>query len=78
MDLDTNTNSSSDESKSHIEAFILIILMLLKSDKGFGLGKKCVKGCLSLFNYFVDMNPTLMSPFFVKKTCFLKEKTCFL
>ena len=28
------------------------------------------KGCLSLFNYFIDMSPTLMSPFFVEKTCF--------
>ena len=29
------------------------------------------KGCLSLFNYFVDMSNTLMSSFFVKKnTCF--------
>ena len=25
------------------------------------------KGCLSLFSYFIDMSPTLMSPFFVKK-----------
>ena len=31
---------------------------------------KKIKGCLSLFNYIVDMSPTLMSPFFVKKTCF--------
>ena len=29
-----------------------------------------IKGCLSLFNYFIDMSPTLMSPFFVEKTCF--------
>ena len=25
------------------------------------------KGCLSLFNHFIDMTTTLMSPFFVKK-----------
>jgi hypothetical protein len=25
------------------------------------------KGCLSLFNYFIDMRPEVMSPFFVKK-----------
>ena len=28
------------------------------------------KGCLSLFSYFIDMSPTLMSPFFVKKHVF--------
>ena len=39
-DLEIDTNSSSDELKSHMEAFILIIIMLLKSDEGFGLGKK--------------------------------------
>ena len=31
------------------------------------------KGCLFLFNYFIDMRPTLMSPFFVK-TCFFDKK----
>ena len=32
------------------------------------------KGCLSLFNYFIDMSPILMSPFFVeKKTRALSE-----
>ena len=41
-DQDTNTNSSSDELKSHMEDFILIIIMLLKSDEGFGSGKKHV------------------------------------
>ena len=35
-DLDTNTNSSSNELKSHMEDFILIIIMLQQSDKGFG------------------------------------------
>ena len=35
-DLETNTNSSSNELKSHMEDFILIIIILLKSDKGFG------------------------------------------
>ena len=35
------------------------------------------KGCLSLFNHFIDMSPTLMSPFFVEKTCFFPSKTCF-
>ena len=47
-DLDTNTNSSSNELKSHMEDFILIIIMLQQSDKGFGSGKKhaldiCIK-----------------------------------
>ena len=28
------------------------------------------KGCLSLFNYFIDMSPTHMSPIFVEKTSF--------
>ena len=28
------------------------------------------KGCLSLFNSFIDKNPTLMSPFIVKKHVF--------
>ena len=32
------------------------------------------KGCLSLFNYFIDMSPTLMIPFFVKKTCLFNKK----
>ena len=37
-----------------------------------------IKGCLSLFNYFIDMSPTLMSQFFVEKTCFWNiSKTCF-
>ena len=41
-DLDTNTNSSSNELKSHLEEFILFIIMLLKCDEGFGSGKKHV------------------------------------
>ena len=41
-DLDTNTNSSSNELKSHMEDFILIIIMLQQSDEGFGSGKKHV------------------------------------
>ena len=36
-----------------------------------------IKGCLSLFSYFIDRRPTLMSPFFVKKTCFFLEKHVF-
>jgi hypothetical protein len=39
-DLETNTNSSSNELKSHMEEFILIIIMLLKSDESLGSGKK--------------------------------------
>ena len=39
----------------------------------FSKTKNCTKGCLSLFNYFIDMSPTLMSPFFVKKTCFFNK-----
>ena len=35
------------------------------------------KGCLSLFNYFIDMSPTHMSPFFVERTCLFPSKTCF-
>ena len=31
---------------------------------------KSIKGCLSIFNCFIDIKPELMSPFFVKKTCF--------
>ena len=38
-DLNT-TNSSSNESKSHMEDFILIIIMLQQSDKSFGSGEK--------------------------------------
>ena len=38
-DLETNTNSSSNELKSHMEDFILIIIMLQQSYKGFGSGK---------------------------------------
>ena len=34
-------NSYSSEFKSHMEDFILVIIILLKSDKGFGAGKKC-------------------------------------
>ena len=41
-DLDTNTNSSSNELKSDMEDFILIIIMLQQSDKGFDSGKKHV------------------------------------
>ena len=29
---------------------------------------KTTKGCLSLFKYFIEMGPTLMSPFFVETT----------
>ena len=35
------------------------------------------KGCLSLFSYFIDRRPTLMSPFFVEKTCFSRKKAFF-
>ena len=35
------------------------------------------KGCLSLSDYFIDMSPMLMSPFFVEKTCFWREKHVF-
>ena len=35
------------------------------------------KGCLSLFNYSIDMSPTLMSPLCVEKKMFLKEKNMF-
>ena len=37
-----NDNSYSSEFKSHMEDFILIIIILLKSDEGFGSGKKVV------------------------------------
>ena len=36
------------------------------------------KGCLSLFDYFIDMSLTLMSPFFVKKHDFEGENHVFL
>ena len=35
-DLNWNTNSYSSEFKSHMEDFILVIIILLSSDKGFG------------------------------------------
>ena len=35
FDPDTNTYSSFNELKSHMEDFMLIIIMLLKSDEGF-------------------------------------------
>ena len=35
------------------------------------------KGCLSLFNYFIDMKPEYMSLFLVEKTSFCREKTIF-
>ena len=41
-DLETNTNSSSNELKSHMEDFILIIIILQQSDEVFGSGKKHV------------------------------------
>ena len=34
-------------------------------------------GCLSLFNYFIDMKPEYMSLFLVEKTSFCREKTIF-
>ena len=36
--------------------------------------KTPLKGCFSLFNYFIDMSPTLMSPFFVEKHAFDGKK----
>ena len=33
-------NSYSNEFKSHMEDFVLIMIILQKSDKGFGSGKK--------------------------------------
>ena len=36
------------------------------------------KGCLSLFNYFIDMRPEIMSQFFCQKTMFFPTKTCWL
>ena len=41
-DLETNTNSYSNELKSHMDEFILIILMLQQSYEGFGSGKNHV------------------------------------
>ena len=38
-------NSYSNEFKSHMEDFILITIILLKSDKGFGSGKKELDIC---------------------------------
>ena len=35
------------------------------------------KGCLSLFNYSIDMSPMLMSPFFVEKHVFEGKKHVF-
>ena len=34
------------------------------------VNKNLSKGCLSLFNHFIDMSPMLMSPFFVEKNMF--------
>ena len=43
-----------------------------------GRRKKLVdKGCLFLFNYFIDRSLTLMSPFFCQKNMFFKEKPRF-
>ena len=37
-----------------------------------------IKGCLSLFNHFIDMRPEVMGPFFVKKKhVFFLEKHVF-
>ena len=41
-DLETDTNSSSNELKSHMEDFILIIIMQQQSGEGFGSDKKHV------------------------------------
>jgi hypothetical protein len=41
-DLESDTNSSSIELKSHMDEFILIIIMLQQSYEGFGSGKKHV------------------------------------
>ena len=41
-DLDTNTNSYSNDLKSHMEDFMLIVIMLQQSDDGFGSGKEHV------------------------------------
>ena len=41
-DLETITNSSSNELKSHMDEFILIIIMLQQSYEGFGSGKNHV------------------------------------
>ena len=45
--------------------------------RGPHLVQNSTKGCLSLFNYFTDMSPTQMSPYFVKKTWFSREKYVF-
>ena len=36
------------------------------------------KGCFSLFKYFIDMSPSHMSPFFVKKHVFEEKRQVFL
>jgi hypothetical protein len=41
--------------------------------QGCNIAWHIAKGCLSLFNYLIDMSPTLMSPFFFEKTR-LKKK----
>ena len=65
--------------------------LLLKEGRYFGNNKlftlvnniftwihqRWFKGCLSLFNCFIDMRPELMSPFFVKKQVFFPSKACF-
>ena len=49
--------------------------ILLKSNAT--IANENYKYCLKLFNYFIDMSLTLMSPFFVKKQVFEGKKPCF-
>ena len=39
-------------------------ISLSETDNHMAILVLTTKGCLSLFNYFIDMSPTLMSPFF--------------
>ena len=53
---------------TYLLAFFIVIAYFFRDS---------TKGCLSLFNYFINMSPTLMCAFFVEKHVF-EGKTTFI
>ena len=61
-DLDWNMNSSSNDLKSHMEDFIFILAMLLKSDEVSGSGKNhvldiCIKFYVNGLGALIKTSP---------------------
>ena len=64
------TNSASCQFPKGISHILFMFKATKRKNKILHLNVYLTKGCLSLFDYFIDTSPTLMSPFFAKKHVF--------